>query len=134
MPCFWTILQFYQQFHWTIYVWRWCKLSFIFFLVISIMLTFQIKKNSMWIFVSLKCQQDFEILLVVWTLKLYKFWIQCHRCLILEQIIVFHTYFMEITALIFIWLQLNRNGSSTLLKNFNKLNFLAILSYQYGFF
>ena len=45
------------------------------------------------------------------------------RCLIFAQIIVPHPYFMEITTLISIWLQLNHNDSSNLLKNFSKLIF-----------
>ena len=41
---FWAVLRFYQQFHCKICVWRWYGPNLIFFLVISITLSFQIKK------------------------------------------------------------------------------------------
>ena len=98
-------------------------------------MSFQIKKIeipkilSTWVFAASKYQQNFKILQLAWTLTPNQFWTKCLRCLIVAQEIVFHSYFMEITSFIFIWLQLNHYGSSNLLKNFSKLIFLAILSY-----
>ena len=77
----------------------------------------------MWVFVAQKCQQNVEILQLVWTLTPNKFWTKCLRCLIFTQKIVFHPYFREITTSISICLQLNHNGCSNLL-----LNLLAILA------
>ena len=97
------------------------------------------KKNSnfkilsSWVFVATKCQ-SFIILWLVWTLTSNKFWTKCLKCLIFTQTIAFHPYFIEMTSFISIWLQLNHNGSSNLLKNYSKWNFLGILSYHYGFF
>ena len=130
---FWVVFWFYPQFHFDIYVWRWREPKLIFFLVTSIALPFQIKKCqipkiflSMWVFVALKCQQNSEILQVVWTLTANKYWTRCLRCLIFLKTIVFHPYFMEITTLISIWLQLSHNGSSDLLKIFIKLKFVKL--------
>ena len=123
MLCFFLgILQFSQQFHCKIYIWRWRGPNLIFFLVISITLSFQIKQNlNSKNFVHMgfcgpKCRQNFNILQLAWSLTPNKFWTKYLRCLIS------------------IWLQLNHNGSWNLLKNFSKLNFLAILCYYYGFF
>ena len=93
-------------------------------------MSFQIKKFqipkilSTWVSAASKCQQNFKILQLAWTLVTNKFWTKCLRCLIFAKTIVFHSYLMEITTFISIWLQLNHHGSSNLLKNFNKLNFL----------
>ena len=88
-----------------------------------------------WVFVALKCWQNFKILQLAWTLTPNKSWTKCVRCLIFAQTKAFHLYFMQITTFISIWLQLKHNGSSHLLKNLSKLIFfLEILSYNYGFF
>ena len=129
-PVFWAIFWFYQQFLFKIYVWRWWGSNVVFFMVISINLTFQIKKTqiskilSMWFFVARTCKQSFKILLLVWTLTPNNFSTKCFRCLIFAQTIVFHLYFMEITTLISTWLQVRQNHSSKLhpLQN----NFFAI--------
>ena len=87
-----------------------------FFLVMSITWPYQIKKIlnskilSMWVFVAPKCWQNFEILQLAWTLAPNKFWTKCLKCLIFAQTIVFHLYFMEITTLTFILLQLSHNS------------------------
>ena len=135
---FWANLWFYQQFHCKIYVWRWCEPNLIFFLVISKTLSFQMKKKNqipkilpVWVFVALRHQQNFEILHLLSSLIPTKFWTKCLRCLIFAQTIVFHTYFMEITTLISIWLQLSHNGWSKLLQIFIKSISLAILSYHF---
>ena len=39
----------------------------------------------MWVFVAQKCQQNVEILHLVWTLTPNKFWTKCLRCLIFTQ-------------------------------------------------
>ena len=122
-PAFGVIFWFYQQLHCKIYVWRWCGSNLVLFILISISLTFQIKKNqiskilSVWVFVAPKCQQSFKILLLVWTLRPNKFWTKCLRCLIFAQTIVFHSYFMEETTLISIWLQ-GQSHSSKLFKGY----------------
>ena len=96
---FWGILQFSQQFHCKIYIWRWRGPNLIFFLVISITLSFQIKQNlNSKNFVHMgfcgpKCWQNFNILQLAWSLTPNKFWTKYLRCLIS------------------IWLQLNHNGS-----------------------
>ena len=41
-----------------------------------------------------------DFMQLVWTLTPNKFWTKCLRCLIFIQIIVSHTYFIEITTLI----------------------------------
>ena len=46
--------------------------------------------------------------------------------------LVFYPYFMKITTLISIWLQLGHNGSLKFLKISIKSISLAILSYHYG--
>ena len=81
---FWANLWFYQQFHCKIYVWRWCEPNLIFFLVISKTLSFQMKKKNqipkilpMWVFVALRHQQNFEILHLLSSLILTKFWTKC---------------------------------------------------------
>ena len=107
-------------------MWRWCEANLSLFLVISITLSFQIKKIQipkifvMWFFVAPNFQQNFEILLLLWTLTTNKFWTKCLRCLTLAQTIIFHPYFMEMTTLMSILLQLSHNGSSKLLKMFSK--------------
>ena len=53
------------------------------------------------------------------------YWHGCPRYMIFAQAIVFHPYFMAITASISIWLQLSNNINSKLLKNFSKSNFLG---------
>ena len=73
---FWAILRFYQQFHCKIYVliMDWWGPNLIFFLVISITLSCQIKKIEipkilpMSIFVAPKCRQNVKILQLVWIL------------------------------------------------------------------
>ena len=121
---------------WTLKKWR-VQVDF-FFMAISITLSLQIKKISnfkilsSWVFVAPNCQ-GFKILWLVWTLTPNKFWTKCLKCLIFTQTIAFHPYFIDMTSFISIWLQLNHNGSSNLLKNYSKLNFLGILSYHYGF-
>ena len=87
---------------------------------------------STWIFVA-QCQQNFEILELVWNLTPNTFWRKCLRCLIFAQTIVFHQHCMKITSLISIWLQLSHNGSSKLFKIFIKSVLLAILSCHDGF-
>ena len=86
----------------------------------------------MWVFVPLKCRQNFEILLV-WILTSHTFQKKCPWCMTFAQAIVFQSYFIEITTLISIGLQLSHNSGSKFLKNFSKSRFLAILSYHYGF-
>ena len=87
-------------------LWRWCGPNLVFFMVISIILSFQLKKNqilkilSTWIFVTPKCQQSFMILQLLWTLTPNKFWTKCFICLIFAQTILFHPHFIEITTLI----------------------------------
>ena len=47
LPVFWAISRFYQKFHWKVYGWKRCEPNLIFFLVvISIALSFQIKKSN----------------------------------------------------------------------------------------
>ena len=55
----------------------------------------------------------------------FSYWYGCPRYMIFAQAIVFHPYFMGITASISIWLQLSNNINSKLLKNFSKSNFLG---------
>ena len=136
-PVFWVILWFYPQFHCKIYVWSWWRPNLIF----SYSDKLQIPKIlSTLVFVgpkvltSVKCKQNFKILLLAWTLTPNISLTKCLRFLIFAQTIVFHAYFIEITTVITIWLQLNHNSSSDLLKNFCKLNFLWSVSYHYGFF
>ena len=131
IPGFWGILRFYQQFHCNIYVWRLCEPNLIFFLIISITLSFQIKKIqipkilSTWIFVAQSVNK---------ILRSCSWYGICLRCLIFAQTIVFHQHCMKITSLISIWLQLSHNGSSKLFKIFIKSILLAILSCHDGFF
>ena len=66
--------------------------------------------------------QNFEILQLTWTLTPNKFWTKC-----LMPDFQPNNSIPPITTFIFIWLQLNHNGSLNLLKNFSQLNFLAIL-------
>ena len=58
----------------------------------------------MWVFVPLKCRQNVEILVLEWILNEMSS----------AQAIVVQSYFMEITNLISIWLQLSHNASSKL--------------------
>ena len=131
---FLAIYNFNQQCYWKIYARRWIDPKGIF--VYS--LVFSDKKNQipkilpMWVFVPLKCRQNFEILLV-WILTPHTFQKKCPWCMTFAQAIVFQSYFIEITTLISIGLQLSHNSSSKFLKNFSKSRFLAILSYHYGF-
>ena len=82
-------------------------------------LSFQIKKKTFQKFFP------YEILLLVWILTPNKFWTKCPRCMTFAQAIVFQPYFMELTTLISIWLQLGHNSSSKLLKNFGKSSFFG---------
>ena len=76
-------------------------------------LSFSDKKKSnpkilpAWVFVPPKCQQNFDVLQLVWTLIPKNFWIKSLRCLIFALTIVFHLQWIE---------------------------FLEILSYHYEFF
>ena len=89
----------------------------------------QVPKNlPTWVFVAPKCWQNFEILQLVWTLTPNKSWTKCLRCLISMQAAVFHPHFRKTTILISIWLQLNHNCSSNLLKKLSKLNFFLQFS------
>ena len=139
-PIFCAILPFYQQFRCKIYVWRWCGPNVIFFLVISIALSFQIKKSNSKTFVHVGfCSSkvfatfwDFSAGIEFYTQSVSKK--KRLRLLIFAQTILLHSYIMEITTLIYIWLQLSHNGSSKLLKIFIKSISLAILTYLCGFF
>ena len=96
---FLAILWFYLQFHCKIYAWRWCESNLIFFLVISVTLSFQVKKfkfqkfcfhGFLW---PLSVDKIFKILQLVWTLTPNKFWPKCLRYLIFAQTIVSQPYF-----------------------------------------
>ena len=94
---------FYLQFHCKICVWTWQEQNSIFFLVISITLSFQIKRNSnlncprgfLWPFAVPKCQQNFEILQLIWTVTPNKLQAKCLTCLIFAQTTVFHQFCYE---------------------------------------
>ena len=63
-PVFWAILRFYQKFHWKVY--GWCKPNLIFFLVvISIALSFHIKKSNSKNFVHMGFR-GCKVLIKIW--------------------------------------------------------------------
>ena len=120
---------------------EWCEPNMIFLMEISINLSFQMKKKFKF--------QKFYLHRFLWPQSVTKIlrlcsWYGLLHLQILNkmsqmpdnvtQTIVFHPYFMEITTLISIWLQLSYNGSSKLHKIFIKSVSLAIFSYHYEFF
>ena len=81
-----------------------------------------------WVFVNLKCQQNFEILQLVWTLAPNTFWIMFQILDFCPNNSIAHIFYGN--NHLFIFLQLSHNGCSNLPKTFIKLYFLVILSYH----